>query len=73
MIAYFKFFDLIARRGIRPKDLDAAGVASFSSLSKMRGNKVMQTQVIDHICAYLDVQPGDIMEYIPDKVQGKDE
>lgn len=35
--------------------------------TKFSLNRVVKTDVIDKICAYLHVQPGDIMEWVEDE------
>ena len=33
--------------------------------TKFSHNKTMNTEIIDKVCEYLQVQPSDIMEWIP--------
>lgn len=39
---------------------------SSPTLAKLSKNQVVTTSTIDKICTYLDVDPGDIMEYMSD-------
>ena len=39
---------------------------SSPTLAMLSKNQVVTTSTIDKICTYLDVDPGDIMEYMPD-------
>ena len=48
------------------KDLCQAGI-SVNMPTKFSLNRVVKTDVIDKICAYLHVQPGDIMEWVEDE------
>lgn len=40
---------------------------SSSTLAKFGNNQYVSLEVIDRICKALDCQPGDIIEYVPDK------
>ena len=61
-IRYYKLFDVLQRRGKKKTDLlDLAGI-SAPTLAKLSKGETVTTEVIDKICAALDVQPGDIME-----------
>lgn len=50
------------------KDSELRKLANISAptMSKLRNNKIIQTDIIDKICATLECQPGDIMEHIKD-------
>ena len=39
---------------------------STNIISKISKNEGFKTETINRICEYLEVQPGDIMEWIPD-------
>ena len=45
------------------------GVATLEKMRKGVGH--VDTRTIEKLCAYLHCQPGDIMEYIPDKETDK--
>lgn len=66
MIKYYKLFDLLQRRGIRVIDLAGQTKTSQATFAKMRKGQNINTDVICKICAALNVQPSDIMEYIPE-------
>lgn len=61
MIKYYKLFDLLNRRGMRKTDL--LEIISSPTLAKLSKGETIKTDIIDKICEYLNVQPGDIMEY----------
>lgn len=64
-IRYFKLFDLLSRRDLKKTDLlQIAGISS-PTLAKLSKGETVTTEIIVKICAALDCQPGDIMEYIP--------
>lgn len=63
MIRYFKLFDLLARRGHNKSDLKTLAGLSAPTIAKLSKGGYITTEVIDRICAALNVQPGEIMEY----------
>lgn len=65
MIKYYKLFDLLQRRGLKKTDLLKLVGISSPTLAKLSKGESITTDIICRICAALDVQPGDIMEYIP--------
>lgn len=68
MIKYYKLFDVMARRGIKKMKLvDEVGLSS-STLAKLTHNDPVSIDVIDRLCSYLDVQPGEIMEHEKDDI-----
>lgn len=60
-LKYYKLFDLLTRRGMKKTDL--LSVVSSPTLAKLSKGEIVTTEIIDKICDYLDVQPGDIMEF----------
>lgn len=65
MIKYYKLFDLLNRKGMKKTDL--LKIISSPTLAKLSKGEIVKTDIIDRICKKLNCQPGDIMEYIPDK------
>lgn len=63
-IKYFKLFDLLNRRGLKKTDLLTIAGISTPTLAKLSKGSTVTTEVVDRICAALNVQPGDIMEHI---------
>ena len=63
MIIYRKLEKLLKERGMKWKDLCNAGISPNMPV-KFSKNKTMNTQIIDKVCAFLKVQPGDIMEWV---------
>lgn len=61
MINYEKLFEIMKRRGIKKTEL--LKIISSGSLAKLSKGQNLQTEVIDKICEYLNVQPGEIMTY----------
>lgn len=64
MIAYFKLWDVLTRRGMKRTDL--IGIIAAPTLAKMGKNAPVNLSIINRLCEHLQVQPGDIMEWQPD-------
>ena len=60
MISYEPLFLILKRRNLKKKDL--LPIISSGSLAKLTKGQNIQTEVIEKICSYLNVQPGEIME-----------
>ena len=62
---------MMARRKVRSKTLARAVGLSETSLSLLKSGKVrgLRLSTLDAICRYLDCQPGDILEHVPDERQ----
>ena len=66
-IKYYKLLDLLNKRGIKKGDLKQLANISSVTMAKISKNESVTLEVIDRICAALNVQPGDIIEYESDK------
>jgi len=64
MIVYYKLWDYLRRH--RMSKISLLNCISSPTLAMLSKNQVVTTSTIDKICTYLDVDPGDIMEYMPD-------
>ena len=65
-IKYYKLFDILNRRGLKKMDLIPLAKISSPTLAKLSKGESITTDTINRICAALDVQPGEIMEYQKD-------
>lgn len=70
MIVYYKLEKILKERNMQWKDLCEAGI-SRNTPTKFTHNKTMNTNVIDKVCAFLKVQPGDIMEWVENENQAE--
>lgn len=68
MIVYYKLANILKERKMQWKDLCEAGI-SVNTPTKFSQNKTMNTEMIDKVCAFLKVQPGDIMEWVNESDQ----
>lgn len=65
MMKYYKLFILLDKKGMKRTDL--LKIVSSVTLAKLGKGESVTTDILCKICAFLDCQPGDIMEYIPEK------
>ncbi|WP_273039647.1 helix-turn-helix domain-containing protein [Tepidanaerobacter syntrophicus] len=68
-ISYKKLFHILVDRNLSAAKLSRMSGVAQSTISKLRRDEVVQTDVIEKICAALDCQPGDIMDYIPEETE----
>lgn len=63
MIIYNKLANILKERNMQWKDLCKGGL-SINTPAKFSHNRTMNTENIDKVCTFLQVQPSDIMEWI---------
>jgi len=63
---YYKLFDLLNRRNMKKTDLIELASISSPTLAKLSKGETVTTEVLEKICKALNVQPGDIVEYVED-------
>lgn len=66
MITYQKLFDLLSKKGKTSTYYLRQNGFSAATVDKLRKNEIVTTETISRICALLECQPGDLMEYTPD-------
>ncbi len=67
-ISYDKLFKLLEEKGISTYYLrqnKIMGQQTYYNLKNGKGN--LGTETLEKLCKLLDCQPGDLMEYMPDK------
>jgi putative transcriptional regulator len=59
---------MLAKRNMRSRELAPLAGITDVNLSLLKSGKVkgVRFDTLDRICASLDCQPGDILEYLPD-------
>ena len=67
MIKYYKLLDVLNRREMTKEELRIKLNLSSATIAKISKNEFITLRVINDICKFLNCQPGDIMEYVPDK------
>lgn len=67
MMKYNKLFALLTMRDMKKSDLVSLKVISSPTLAKLSKGESVTTDVLCKICDFLQCQPSDIMEYVPDE------
>jgi len=68
-IVYDKLFVLLKEKGMKKQRLrthEKYGIYA-AGVDKLTKGKTIDTVTIGKLCALLECQPGDIMEYVPDE------
>lgn len=60
-----KLGDYLEKHNMKWGELIKSGIA-VNTPQKFSHNRPVSTETINKVCEYLQVQPGDIMEWIPD-------
>lgn len=71
MIIYNKLGDYLKSKDMKYIDLQRELQLSPSMTAKFTKNRTMSTDTINKVCEYLQVQPSEIMEWIPDAKYNK--
>lgn len=66
MIIYRKLWDLLDKRQIAKSRLVADKVVIGQSYTNLVNGQSLTLKTLDRLCNYLNCQPGDILEYVPD-------
>lgn len=68
-ISYKKLFDIMEIKGIKKADLRRLEPNPIhpTTIQKIAAGETINTDTITILCDVLKCQPGDIMEYIPEK------
>lgn len=69
MIKYDKLNEILKERSIKWIDIRYELGFSSKTVAKINKNEIVSLEVIDKLCDYLDVQPGEILEFIRDSKQ----
>ena len=70
-INYKKLMKLLIDKEITKTELRQKTGIGTATLAKLSSNEYVSLEVIEKICEVLQVQPGDIMEYVPDAKAGE--
>ena len=65
-LCYKKLFKQLIDRNMMKIDLCQLAGISTTSISKLKKNQNVNTEIIEKICRALSCDVNDIMEYIPD-------
>lgn len=64
MISYKPFLKLLIDKNLRKQNIMQLTGISKATMAKFNTNEYVSLEVIDKLCAALNCQPGDLMEYI---------
>ena len=70
---YNRLWKLLIDRGMNKTQLRESIGIGTATLAKLSANENVSLDIIDKICTFLDCQPGDIMEHIPDAEEGEND
>ena len=62
-ITYKRLFKLLIDKDMKKKDLCEVADISTTSVTKLKNNQNVNTEIIEKICTALDCDVEDIMEY----------
>ena len=66
MIVYDKLMNILSERKMNKRQLSEAIGIKANTMSALSKNRNVNMETINRICEYLQVQPSEIMEWIPD-------
>lgn len=66
-VSYKKLWHILVDRNMKKKDLEKAAGITHYQMYKLANDKDITTDVIGVICAALEVEPNEIMEFTPCK------
>ena len=66
-IVYTKLLNMLEGQGLTTYKIRKEKIISESTLQNIREGKRITTDSIAALCAALNCQPGDILEYVPDE------
>jgi len=64
-VSYKKLFKLLIDRNMKKKDLQETAGLGPASIAKLVKNEIVRLDVLVKVCAALEVDFGDIMEFVP--------
>ena len=71
LIVYDKLGDYLKSKNMKYIDLQRELALSPSMTAKFTKNRTMSTDTLNKVCEYLQVQPSEIIEWIPDAEYNK--
>lgn len=69
MISYRPLWETMARRGATTYTLQVKGGVSSASIRRMKAGDSVSTNTLDAICAILECEISDVIEYLPENRQ----
>ena len=69
-VSYAKLFDLMSQKGVKKVDLRKTYKLNPKTVDSLVNNRSVTVDTIMQLCEILDCQPGDLMEYVKEPVEG---
>lgn len=69
MITYYKLLDILNRRGMTKEQLRQKAGLGSATMTKISKGESVTLNTINAICNVLEVQPGELLEWISDEKQ----
>ena len=66
-IVYGKLLAILRDRGITSYTFKQNGIVGQSAWKKIHDGGNIDMRTLNSLCEYLNCQPGDLIEYVPDK------
>ena len=66
-VSYKKLFELMKENGIKKVDLRTTYKLNPKTVDSLVNNRSVTVDTIMTLCEILNCQPGDLMEYVPQK------
>jgi len=66
-ISYKPLWVQLAQKGMKKTDLYTIAEISSPTLAKLSKNQPVDGKVLERICAALQCQPGDVIEYVDEE------
>lgn len=66
-IIYDKLLKIFKEKGITSYTIKKENIIGQASYKKIKDGGDIDTRTISKLCKYLECQPGDILEYVPDE------
>lgn len=73
MIKYDKLWSLMMQKGIQRSKLRTDKIVIGQTYSNLVKGESLTINTVDKLCAYLQCQPGDILEWIPDSAADQEQ
>lgn len=70
-IKYGKLLALMDKKGVTSYTVKKDNLIGQATFKKIKQGGDIDTRTIAKLCALLNCQPGDIMEYVPDEKEGE--
>lgn len=67
MISYRKLLTICNDNGVTSYVIKKNNIISQASWQSIKNGGNIDTKTINALCAWLHIQPGDMMEYLPDE------